>query len=42
MEVYIPGSDKIIHNTMVDFGTRALSNTVHFVQHDTGIPMLRS
>lgn len=40
MEIYIPGSDRIIHNTSVDFGKRGLPEPIHIVQYDTGIPIL--
>lgn len=40
MDTYIPSSDKIVHETKVDFAKRTVFKTVHIVQYDSGIPVL--
>lgn len=40
MNTYTPDPSKIVHNTSVDFQKRLVSNPIHIVQYDTGMPIV--
>ena len=40
MNTYTPDPRKIVHNTSVDFQKRLVSNPIHIVQYDTGMPIV--
>lgn len=40
MNTYTPDPNKIVHNTSVDFQKRLVSNPIHIVQYDTGMPIV--
>lgn len=40
MNIYIPGPDRIVHNTYVDMSSRLIGRPVHVVQYDDSIPIL--
>jgi len=40
MDIYVPGPEKLIHSTRVDFGKRILPVTIHLVQYDYDIPVI--
>ena len=40
MTLYTPTSDRIIHETSVDFKKRAISERIHIVQYDDSLPVI--
>lgn len=40
MKTYVPESERIVHNTSVDFKKRMVSKPIHIVQYDNSLPII--